>query len=58
MSSTSSKKVTASEVIANLLSTYERAKDSGDLFFFPSTVETHVDPSGLEVITLSTERVT
>lgn len=39
----------AAEIIARLPASFEKAKESGDLLFFPSTIEPHMDPCGLEV---------
>jgi hypothetical protein len=39
----------ASDIITRLRPAFDKAKESGDLLFFPSTIETHTDESGLEV---------
>uniref|UniRef100_D8Q941 Uncharacterized protein n=2 Tax=Schizophyllum commune (strain H4-8 / FGSC 9210) TaxID=578458 RepID=D8Q941_SCHCM len=38
---------TPSEILARLPATFEDAKTTGNLFFFPSTVHTHVDEFGI-----------
>ncbi|TRM69493.1 HIT-like domain-containing protein [Schizophyllum amplum] len=38
---------TPAEIIAKLPATFEAAKATGNLFFFPSTVHTHVDDFGI-----------
>jgi hypothetical protein len=43
----------ASDIITRLRPAFDKAKESGDLLFFPSTIETHTDESGLEVRHLS-----
>jgi hypothetical protein len=41
--------IAASDIITRLRPAFDKAKESGDLLFFPSTIETHTDESGLEV---------
>lgn len=41
----------AANILARLPASFEKARESGDLFFFPSTIQTFEDPSGLEVCT-------
>ena len=40
---------TPSEILTRLPATFEDAKTTGNLFFFPSTVHTHVDEFGIPV---------
>lgn len=42
------KRFTPQEVVAKLDSQFEKARESGDLFFFPSTVHKHTD-AGIDV---------
>jgi len=42
------KRFTPQEVVAKLDSQFEKARESGDLLFFPSTVHKHAD-AGVDV---------